>query len=107
MSRAKGAVEGVDLGRRLGRDGEVERHVLERARPQVGRKKCKLARGFLWGNSYKRLKLGQLLGRNDAFLTWRTPDSCRVRVGGSLSSPAPCTKGCASLVGAGVGSAAL
>ena len=32
-------------------------------------KRRKLAHAFLWGYSYKRLKLAQLLGQLDAFLT--------------------------------------
>jgi hypothetical protein len=32
-------------------------------------KRCKLARAFLWGYSYKRLKLAQLLGQLGVFLT--------------------------------------
>jgi hypothetical protein len=32
-------------------------------------RRCKLAHAFLWGDSYKRLKLAQLLGQLGVFLT--------------------------------------
>jgi hypothetical protein len=34
-------------------------------------KRCKLAHAFLWEHSYKRLKLGQLLGQLCIFLALR------------------------------------
>jgi hypothetical protein len=40
-----------------------------------------LAHAFLWGYSYKRLELAQLLGRHGVFLTWKSETTAKARAG--------------------------
>jgi hypothetical protein len=59
----------------------------------------KLAHGFLWEYSYKRLKLAQLLGQPGIFLTWTSPRSGRARRRRETAAE-QCCRSCKDFVGA-------